>query len=72
MFVKQVVHHNYLLQFALKMSVFSTSASVYTLMPLANSTFNNRVTQSGLLSVDVVYGFSSSMNDLKMHTIGVE
>ena len=39
------------------MSASSTNASAQTLMPLANSTFNNRVTQSGPLAVDVSFQF---------------
>ena len=35
----------------------STNASAQTLTPLANSTFNKRVTQSGPLAVDASFQF---------------
>jgi len=39
------------------MSASSTNASAQTMTTLANSTFNNRVTQSGPLAVDASFQF---------------
>jgi len=44
-------------EYVLTMSASSTNASAQTLMPLAISTFNNRVTQSGLLVADASFQF---------------
>ena len=55
------------------MSVSSTNASAKTLTPLANSTFNNHVTQSGPLAVDASFQFVDvrdlgAVNSLLKHT----
>jgi len=56
---------SFLSQHVLKMSASSTCASAWTLTPLVNSMFNNRVTQSCPLSVDASFQLVN-VEDLSM------
>jgi len=55
--VTHVTSHHPVIKGVLKMSASSTSATALTLVPLAKSTFNNRVTQSVPLTVDASFQF---------------